>query len=170
MFQNIGAAALRGERAIAVLGHARARARHHEGGYGRDVKRGARAAARAAGIEQRLRVYARVDSNGLLAHGPRETQQFLGSLALHAQAHQERRYLRRGGRAAQNGEHGFVSFGGRQILAGGDLVQERQQHGGLWFHVTMSTRNGFMRLAAIAIAFMISALYAQEHPAPSRGA
>ncbi len=54
MFQNIGAAALRGKRTIAVLGHARARARHHEGGHGGDVERGTGAAARSAGIEQGL--------------------------------------------------------------------------------------------------------------------
>ena len=65
-----------------------------------------------------------------------------GCLAFHPQAHQERGYLRRGGRAVQDDEHRFVSFGGRQILAGGDLVEERQKHEGLWIHVTMNTRNG----------------------------
>ena len=129
-----------------------------------------RAAARSAGIEQRLGVHARVDSNGLFAHGSREAQQFGGGLALHSQAHQERGYLRRSGRAVQNGEHGVVGFGGRQIFARGNFVKKRQKHGGLWFHVTMSTRTDFMRLAAVVIAFTISAIYAQEHPRPPAAA
>ena len=88
------------------------------------------AAARAAGIEQRFGItQACVDSSGLLAHGPRETQQFVGSLAFDAQAHQKRGNLRRGGLAAQNDEHGVARFGGRQIFAGGDFVQEGQKHG-----------------------------------------
>ncbi len=41
MFQNIGAAALRGKRSITVLGHARSRTRRHEGGHSRDIERGA---------------------------------------------------------------------------------------------------------------------------------
>ena len=64
----------------------------------------------------------------MMAHGPRETDQLPGRLAFHSQSHQECGYLSGGSRAAQDGEHRFVGFGGRQILAGGDLMQEGQEH------------------------------------------
>jgi carboxypeptidase C (cathepsin A) len=38
---------------------------------------------------------------------------------------------------------------------------------GFGIHVTMNTRDGFVRLAAIAIALIIPGVYAQEHPAPA---
>ena len=44
-----------GDRAVAVLGDVHARARHHERRDGRNVERVAAVAARAAGVEQRLR-------------------------------------------------------------------------------------------------------------------
>ena len=113
-----------------MFGHARTGSRHYERCNGGDVERRYGAAASAASIEQRFGItQACVDSSGLLTHGPRETEQFVRGLAFHVQAHQKRGNLRRGGRTAQNDEHGVASFDGRQIFAGGDFVQEGQKHG-----------------------------------------
>ena len=53
-FQQIGAAALARNRAIAVLGHVHPGARHHERGHRGDVECVGAVAPRAAGVEQGL--------------------------------------------------------------------------------------------------------------------
>src|SRR5262249_37744015 len=122
LFQNVGAAALRGKRSIAVLSHTNARARNDKRRDRRDVKRRNGAATGAAGVKERLGMHTRLDADGFFTHRSRKAKQLVWSFALHMQGDQEGRDLWRGCYAAQNPEHGLIGFGRGEIVAARDSV------------------------------------------------
>ena len=81
--EHVGAAALAGRRAVAVLGHRDAGAGGHEGRRGRDVEGAGAVAAGAAGVEDHVGVD--LDLLGELAHGARHADDLRRGLALDAQ-------------------------------------------------------------------------------------
>ena len=132
-FQQIGAAALARYGTIAVLGHAHARARNHKRGDGRYVECAGAVPARAARIQQRRGPELVVDGRRHLAHGARETDQFVHRLALHPQGHQESRDLGVRGLAGENGLHGRLRIRRRQVLTFGDALEVGQKgHDNIW--------------------------------------
>ena len=98
--QHVGAAALRRDRAVAVLGDARATRRGDERGGSRDVERVRCVAARAAGIDQAiLRDF---HPRGARAQRLCGAGDLVRRLPFHAQRNQERRHLRRRGAAIEH--------------------------------------------------------------------
>ena len=92
--EHVGAAALRGEGAVAVLRDPHAGARREQRGRRRDVERVDRAAAGAAGVDEIVRTVGR-QVNHRAAERVRRAGDFVRRLALHAQADEQRRDLRR---------------------------------------------------------------------------
>ena len=111
--QHVGGAALRGERAVAVLGDRHAAGGHDQRGAGGDVERAGAVAAGADDVDRALRGadamhFARITRTAAayLVHG----------LAAHAQRHQQAADLRRG-RVARH-EHGERRLGLSSASAG----------------------------------------------------
>ncbi|KAG1310649.1 hypothetical protein G6F62_014575 [Rhizopus arrhizus] len=87
-FHRIGAAGFGRHAAVAVLGDRHAGRRRHEHGGGRNVERVAAVAARAAHIQQILRIR-RYDGGGEFAHDLRGRGDLADGFLFHAQAHQQ---------------------------------------------------------------------------------
>ncbi len=107
--EDVGGAAGARNRAVAVLGDARARAGGDERRGGADVERSARVAAGAARIEQRA---GDRDAQRLLTHGARHADDLVDGLAFHAQRDDERAELRGCGLA----RHDLIHAGGGLVL------------------------------------------------------
>ena len=131
LLEHVRAAALRGERAVAVLRDAHSGTRDEQRRGGRDVERVDRPAARAARVDQLVRTFGRHDDHRLPKRADHR-RQLLRGLALHAQADEERRDLHRRRVAAQDHLERvgqlvrFRRFTGRQAL---DHVEHRARRG-----------------------------------------
>ena len=89
--QNIGRAAARRYRPVAVFGHPDARGSHHETGAGGHVETARAVAARAHDVHQHtvFCVHAGVHEGGPLPHGPGGPHNFVNGFALHAERREE---------------------------------------------------------------------------------
>ncbi len=126
-FEDIGAAALARDRAIAMFGDHDARASHDERRGGRDVEGVRSIAARAAGIEDRGdRARQR---HGACAHRAGKTDHFLRPLAFERERHQESRDVRRLSLAIHDRAHGRGGLIGREVLVASQFFQQRREHG-----------------------------------------
>ncbi len=127
-FQNVGAPALAGNRAVPMLGHPYTGSRHHKRGDGGDVESSRPIATGPAGIEQHVAVAGtRVYSRGFGSHRSCKPQHFAGVFAFHAQGYQKSRNLRRTDFPAQDQRHRLLSILRRQILTGTNPMQIGQQ-------------------------------------------
>ncbi len=109
--EEVDAAASRGAGygAIAVFGHADARASRHKRRHCRDVERFRGIAARAAGVEERLAFQAQIQPYAHTPHGAGEAHQLVDRLALHPQSHQKSGDLRGRDATFENLLHGRFS-------------------------------------------------------------
>ena len=121
-FEHICAAALAGDAAVAVFGNAEARAGGHESGRGRNVKRVAGVAARAAGIEQRLFTLINLDGLTDFPDGGGESDKLSYGFALTAKKGQHIGDLFRGHCARKHPLHEIVGFRLGQV----NKIPERQ--------------------------------------------
>ena len=112
--EKIGGAALAGNAAIAVLGHARTGRGDHQRGQCAYVEGPGTVAARTHDVDD---VWAGIDMCGGGAHDLGETGDLVGRFALHAQGDGEASDLGRRGFAFDERGHGGTGFGARQILA-----------------------------------------------------
>ena len=101
-FEHVGAAALRGEGAVAVLGDPHAGSRREQRGRRGDVECADRAAAGAAGVHELVRALCR-EVNHRAAKRACRAGHFVGRLALHAKSDEQRRDLRDGCLARHHG-------------------------------------------------------------------
>ena len=123
--EHVGAAALAGRRAVAVLGDGDAGAGGDQRGRGGDVEGAGAVAAGAAGVEDDVGVH--VDLLGQLAHGARHADDLLGRLALDAQRAEEGARLGLAGPAAHDLEQHGARVLLREVAPGGELRQRRAQ-------------------------------------------
>ena len=123
--EHVGAAALAGGRAVAVLGHGDAGAGGDDGGGGRDVEGPGVVAAGAAGVEDHVGVH--LDLLGQRAHGARHADDLLGGLALDAQGAEEGGRLRVAGAAAHDLEQHVAGLVLAEVLARRQALQRRAQ-------------------------------------------
>ena len=112
---------------IAVLRHAHAARRHHNGDARRNVEGRRSIAAGTAAVEDA--VVAARQRHGMAAHGPRQPDDLGGTLALHRQPDEKGADVRRGGGAGHDFLHGGAGFVGRQILVTNQLVDQGREHG-----------------------------------------
>jgi hypothetical protein len=113
--KHVGAAAARGDGAVAVLGHPRARRRGDEGGGGGDVEGVRQVAAGAAGVDQPL--VAHLHPPRAVAQGERGAGDLIGGLALHSQRDQEGRDQRVGRAAFEDPVDRLHHFVAREVLS-----------------------------------------------------
>ena len=119
--EDIGGPRLRGQGAVAVLGHLQAPAGSHEGHRGRDVQGVEAVAARPADIEGGKGDF-QPDGGG--PHGPGAGRDFPGGLAAHAQGGQGRTDLGRARFPTQAGGKEGLSLCGVHDLAGRKSAQQ----------------------------------------------
>ena len=106
--EHVRAPRRRGDRAVAVLGDRHAGPRHHERRRGRDVEGVQPVAARAAGVD--VAGHGGTHRRGVLAHRPREADDLVDGLPLHAHAGDQRADLRRRRVAVHDLIHDHVRF------------------------------------------------------------
>ena len=87
LLENVGAAAERRGRAIAVLGHRHPAAGNHQGGRGRNIEGARPITARTAEIDHPLTIW--LDPDGCLAHAFHEAGDLLDGLSPDPQGQQE---------------------------------------------------------------------------------
>ncbi len=122
-FQRVRAAALGGNRPVAVLDHLIAHARQSEGGAGGAVEGGTAVPARAHHFD--VGAFDPVDAHGAGQRRTGGVGHFQRAFALHAQAHEEAPGLRgRHGPVHERGEPGRGHVR-RQVLAAGEGFEDR---------------------------------------------
>ena len=114
-FEDVGRARRGGDRAVSVLGHARAGGRRHESRGSRDVE-GARAVAAGPGGVDEV-VALRAHREHVRSHCLRAAGDLVGGLALEPERDEETADLRRSGRAAHDLAHDRTSLLPAQVLA-----------------------------------------------------
>ena len=129
--QDIRAAGLRGDGAVAVLGHGHAGGGAQDGGGRGNVERAQPVAARADDVEDLARVAPVLFNrrrHGFLAQRGGERGDFLRRLALLRQRDEKIRLGRRGDFLVRQAFDGGADLRGGQGLPAGELVGERFEH------------------------------------------
>ena len=110
-----------------MLRYTHPRASHNKRRDSRNIECRLPIAARAAGIQQRLAIQARIDANGHPPHSARESHKFVDSLALHAQRGKKCRDLRCGNFAREDTLHGLESLPCGKVMPFGNCMKIRQK-------------------------------------------
>jgi len=130
--EYIGAAAMRGDGAVAMLGHRNAGCGHHKAGGGRDVETARTIAAGTDDVHQHLTgggIDAGVDKGGFFTHHLDRTDDLIDGLAFHAQPGDERSNLSSGRLTAHDLLHHPDHFRFAQVLKGDNLGDRFSNHG-----------------------------------------
>ena len=119
--EDVGAAARRRHRAVAVLGHRGAGAGGNDRGDRRHVERAASVAAGAAGVDDAIAIDGQ--RRHALAHRQRGAGDLVRGLALHPQRDEQRAFLHVGGAAVHHFAEHFVHFVAPEVLAVDDALR-----------------------------------------------
>ena len=109
---------------MSLLSYLETVAERRDGG---NVEGACAVAAGAAGVEHRFTHHRVIHRHGHLAHGARETDEFLHGLALHPHGHQKCRQLRLAGCAVEDHQHGGARLFRRETPSFGDRFEVRQK-------------------------------------------